>query len=481
MQRKRLFISVPVVLCLLLAIFLFPDNVNAIDFEGNEDQYMKTCSSSVLSKKDKQTCEEFNKYLKNKNKQLKAQIGNTKDNINKTNATIEDIQQEIDSINKDIKEKENEISYLDTDIERLSKSIAKKEAEIKERMYITQSDINSNVLIEFIFGAKDFTEMFSRIATINELTSYDKNLLKSLLAAKEEISNKRKDVLAFREVLDSQKESRLTLQDQHLAKLTEQNNDLKNQQQESQKVDAAQAKVDAALKQLIENAPSDNGASIVPNPVPATPKPSTPTPSKPTPSNPETGNDDNNQNTTDEENNNTDKQPSDDQNNNQSGSQSKPDPTPSNPDNTNAQLGNLIAQKALSKRGARYWWGAPGGGYGDGQGLNSASAKYFDCSGLVCWAHRQAGVSLGRTTAAGYSGSGKSVSYSQLQVGDVITFSYGSGVAHIGIYIGGGNMVHASGEGSTCRGQHSNHSVQTASVAPGSYWYNYIYNCRRLY
>lgn len=88
---------------------------------------------------------------------------------------------------------------------------------------------------------------------------------------------------------------------------------------------------------------------------------------------------------------------------------------------------------------------------------------------------------IGRTTAAGYSQSGKSVSYSNLQPGDVITFNYGGGVAHIGIYIGNQQFVHASGSGSGTRGQYANQCVKVSSIAPGGYWYNYMYNCRRLY
>ena len=129
-------------------------------------------------------------------------------------------------------------------------------------------------------------------------------------------------------------------------------------------------------------------------------------------------------------------------------------------------VGNAIAQKALTRLGCRYWWGANG-------------PNYFDCSGLVYWAYNQAGVSLGRTTAAGYAGSGKAISRSELQPGDVITFSYGSGVAHIGIYIGGGSFVHASGEGSGTVGQYPDQCVKTAPLS--GYWERYVYNYRRLY
>lgn len=138
------------------------------------------------------------------------------------------------------------------------------------------------------------------------------------------------------------------------------------------------------------------------------------------------------------------------------------------PNAENTTVGINIANSALSKQGSRYYWGATG-------------PTYFDCSGLVYWAYNQVGIKIGRTTASGYAESGKNISYSNLQIGDVITFNYGRGVAHIGIYIGNGQMVHASGKGSTTFGQYADQCVKVTNIAPGSYFYNYIYNCRRLY
>ena len=135
---------------------------------------------------------------------------------------------------------------------------------------------------------------------------------------------------------------------------------------------------------------------------------------------------------------------------------------------SSSPTGNQIVEYAKSRLGCRYWWGANG-------------PKYFDCSGFIYWTHNQAGISIPRTTAAGYSRMGKSVSYVNLQIGDVITFNYGNGVAHIGIYVGNGQMIHASGDGSGTTGQYADQCVKITSIKKGSYFYKYIYNCRRLY
>lgn len=68
----------------------------------------------------------------------------------------------------------------------------------------------------------------------------------------------------------------------------------------------------------------------------------------------------------------------------------------------------------------------------------------YDCSGLTGAAWKSAGVSLPRTSQAQF-GAGVSVSKSQLQPGDLVF--YYSGISHVGIYAGGGQIVHASRPG----------------------------------
>ena len=70
----------------------------------------------------------------------------------------------------------------------------------------------------------------------------------------------------------------------------------------------------------------------------------------------------------------------------------------------------------------------------------------FDCSGLVYYLYQtHAGITLNRNSAAQAS-NGYQVSKSNLKPGDLLFFatSGGKGISHVGIYIGNGQMVHAS-------------------------------------
>jgi peptidoglycan DL-endopeptidase CwlO len=81
---------------------------------------------------------------------------------------------------------------------------------------------------------------------------------------------------------------------------------------------------------------------------------------------------------------------------------------------------------AMQFLGVPYVWGG-------------ASPSGFDCSGLVMYVYAKVGVSLPHNAAAQY-GYGVPVSRDQLQPGDLVFFN---GLGHNGIYIGGGQFIHA--------------------------------------
>lgn len=84
---------------------------------------------------------------------------------------------------------------------------------------------------------------------------------------------------------------------------------------------------------------------------------------------------------------------------------------------------------ALSRVGSSYVSG--------GSGPSS-----FDCSGLTMWAYSRAGVSLPHYSGAQMA-AGRSVSLGDMQPGDLMFFGSG-GSRHVAMYIGGGQVVHAT-------------------------------------
>ena len=132
-------------------------------------------------------------------------------------------------------------------------------------------------------------------------------------------------------------------------------------------------------------------------------------------------------------------------------------------------LGERIYAAAYAKLGKLYWWGKSG-------------PDYFDCSGLVYWSLKQAGVSGGRGTAASYSQKWSAVSFNNSKTGDLVCF--GSPAYHIGIVIvnsdGSRSMIHAGGGDSSTHGDDPNAKVKISSIEPGSYYYSRISTIRRV-
>ena len=87
--------------------------------------------------------------------------------------------------------------------------------------------------------------------------------------------------------------------------------------------------------------------------------------------------------------------------------------------------GQRIVDAARSQIGTPYVWGGTGPGG-------------FDCSGLTSWSYQQVGKSIPRTSQAQANG-GAPVATPQL--GDIVVFY--PGATHVGIYSGGGNVIHA--------------------------------------
>jgi len=106
---------------------------------------------------------------------------------------------------------------------------------------------------------------------------------------------------------------------------------------------------------------------------------------------------------------------------------------------TNAQTASVAASAttvALEQVGISYRYG------GD------SPTEGFDCSGLVHYAYRQAGLSLPRTTSSLWSQT-RRVSRNGLRAGDLVFFNIEGKMQHVGLYIGDDRFVHAPSTGRT--------------------------------
>ena len=114
--------------------------------------------------------------------------------------------------------------------------------------------------------------------------------------------------------------------------------------------------------------------------------------------------------------------------------------------------GSDIANYAKKFVGYPYKWG-------------TAGPNSFDCSGFTYYVYKQFGIDIKTTGSVAQRKVGRKVSKSELKPGDIVCFTSPSASGHVGIYIGNGNMVHASGK---------KYGVKISNINSGSYPKRYV-------
>jgi cell wall-associated NlpC family hydrolase len=122
-----------------------------------------------------------------------------------------------------------------------------------------------------------------------------------------------------------------------------------------------------------------------------------------------------------------------------------------------AEMGGQAADNALKMVGRPYRYGG-------------ASPSGFDCSGLVLYSYKQAGLSLPHGTDKQRSLS-RPVKVADLRRGDLLFFNQeGKKYGHVAIYVGNGNFVHAPSSGKSVR----------RDRLDSPYWQRHLSEARRI-
>lgn len=152
---------------------------------------------TVPVKVEGQTLRELKEELEKTRQELKNQQAQEKLNqeqINKINANI-------NNINATIKQIGDDMIRLNEEIEQAKVEIAEKDAQIKEVINFLQVSSGESEYMEYIFGAKDFTDFIYRMSITEQMTDYNdrlideaNTLIENNKKKQEELTNKEKEL-----------------------------------------------------------------------------------------------------------------------------------------------------------------------------------------------------------------------------------------------------------------------------------------------
>ena len=310
----------------------------------------------------------------------------------------------IDAAQKAITTTNDKIVALGQQIDKTQTEVKARKAVLKEQVVALQKQtgdsVSGNVYIDFIVNSDSFSDMVSRASVVGKLNQANKEAMTAVADSESKLADLKADQVAKKANLEATK----TQLENDKTQLVSLKSDAEKQQADFQKeVDGhqtqlanLQSQLDAQTQAAVAAAQKATATKTA-TPVVATKQDS-----------------------------NDSKQAQPSNVNHNEGAQVAE--TPKSSANTGSLVGN-----ALQFQGTPYKWGGatPGG---------------FDCSGLVYYAAKLAGMNLPRTSQA-QSKLGTNVALSDLQPGDLVFWGGVGSAYHVGIYIGGGSYVHAPAPG----------------------------------
>ena len=329
---------------------------------------------------------------------IESQQSSLQSEIDKVDSDLVDVLVSLDLISDQIDQKKVELAQAESDLAAAKEKEAEQYDAMKNRIRYMYENGDSSFLDAFV-GAQSFADVLNKVENFSKVYDYDRNLLVEYQNTKTEVANL---VTQVEEEKKDLEENQATYQEQQKnleemkAQKSSQMSDFENQLAQAQSL-AAQykqtvAEQNAIIAQKLAEAQtvktSTAGVSNVAN------------------------------------------------NNSSSSSKSEskksPDPdsesssSDSSSSSSGSGSGSAVASYGCQFVGNPYVWG--------GESLTNGA----DCSGFVKSVYGHFGVSLPHSSGA-LTGVGRAVSTSDMQPGDIVCYS-----GHVAIYIGGGQIVHAS-------------------------------------
>ncbi|MED1049425.1 NlpC/P60 family protein [Bacillus mycoides] len=408
--------------CALVAGLMFSGltpNVFAEDKISDVKSQINTQNDTLH--KQQQERDELQKQMNDLNKTIQGLDKSVQENASKLDETtkkVSDTEQLIENKNKDIAE--------------LQTKIAKREELLRKRLVALQEQPNTNIVTEVLVNSKNVADLVDRLASVSKIMESDEDIMKT---QQEDQTNVKKDVETVKEKqkelkeaqaqietakkeLDVEKEKKATAvndlsgkMDTVVTTMTSTEGQLKELEQQALKLQQiaekeAQEKAAqeaAAQKQAEQAAKEAQAQQAAPAQAPA-----------------EQAAPANNAGQAQKE------EPKKEE-------AKKPTPTPVPVPVPDTQGGRQdVVEKARGLVGLKYVWGSA-----------SISNGGFDCSGLISYVY-----GLGRQDTRSLWSSVQKISASEAKPGDLIFLqgTYREGVSHVGIYIGGGQIIHAADE-----------------------------------
>lgn len=341
--------------------------------------------------------------------QVEAQTAKYQEQANSAFAELEQLQAQLEDTRAQIASTQEEVSQKQTELDAAQDTLAGRVSSNYKTGGVS--------LVSILFDSSSFEDLVSRVYYANRVAESDAEVISQVQGVQAELAAKQNE-------LESQQEEQQRLVDDAQAKAGEIQSALEQQQsyvnslssevQEALAAEEAQRRAEAeAAANAGGNAGSSNSGS----------------------NNAASGNSGSSNNSGGNSGSNG---------NSSSGSNSNSGSHSSGNQNFGSGISGAIAA-AKSQLGVSYSWAG-----------NAIPGQEFDCSGLVWWAYKKAGISIPRgqrmSNGRGNSmigwcldGGGWTTDQSQLQAGDLMFWGGGvNSTTHVGMCIGGGLMIHSN-------------------------------------